>query len=94
MVQNTRKLTEPDFSSNSCWSKFGQKLAKNGLFQRFLKIELFFGWKHAKMLDIMVRMYGGTQSMSGKILVWPNFGQNDHKNATNQIASYSKCYNF
>ena len=42
MVQNTRKVIEPIFRQKSRWPRFrhkGPKMAQNGLFQHFLKIE-------------------------------------------------------
>ena len=50
---------------------FAQIWAKNGLFQHFLKIELETGWKQAKILDIMIGMYGTPSICLGKFF----FGQ-------------------
>ena len=45
MAQNTRKVTQPILWQNSRWPKFlgkGSKMAQNGLFQHFLKMESLF----------------------------------------------------
>ena len=81
MVQNTRKVTEPDFSSNSVGpnlGKKGQKYPQIGLFQHFFKIESLLlagnrlkGW--TLWLGCMV------YHMPEKTLVCPTFVQNDPK---------------
>ena len=82
IVQNTRKVTRffgKTFGPN--WLKRA-KMAQNGP-------KITFGWKHAKMLDIMVRMCGIPFHMSGKTFVRPNFGQNCLKLSINLIAVFT-----
>ena len=75
MVQNTRQVTRvfdkaPDKNS---WAKRAKKGPK-WTFSTFSQNRVItFSRKHAKMLDIMVRMY---DTPSGKTLVWQNFGEN------------------
>ena len=75
MVKNTRKVT------------VGPNLGKNGLFQHFLEIETV---RLAKMLDIMVRMYGTPSIWLGKLSFIQNLGKMARNLSINQIASTSK----
>ena len=87
----------PIFRQHSSWPKFGQKGSKMAPKWPFSTSSqnsvITFGWKQAKMSDIMVRMYG-TPSMSGKTLVGQILRKTAQKLSTNQIASFSKCYIF
>ena len=69
----------------SRWPKFGQK-GQNRV--------ITFGWKQAKMLDFMARMYATTSICLGKLSFGEILGKTARKLSINQIASFSKCYNF
>ena len=72
MVQNTRKVTEHDFLGKlplaQIWAK-RPKMAQEWAFSTFSQNSgMTLGWKQAKMLDIMVRMYGTPSIYLGKLL--------------------------
>ena len=95
MVQNTREVTEPDFVGKlpvrPNFDKKCQIWPKNRLFQPFLKIE---NWKQAKMLDIMDGVPCILTICLGKLSFVQILGKTARKLSTNQIASFSKYYNF